>query len=1021
MVNITGVACTINASVLTVAVTWDTTDNGALTIYDASGTAVPGTVTSSGGGFANWQPNTGAMIPGQPYWAQVVVAQVPSVKVAMLWAAPSNVASSYDNGQITLSWTAPTGLPTPGNYNITISDGSATQMMTSTGTKAIFAPSSSLNPATAWTISVQPSLGPSTGPTASGSVVTVAVAVQSVVCTAAGNNAGQIAIMPVTTAYTSFGAILRQNGMTILSQTLSYTPGTPMVLPIPAPFWPLSPVGGYDVVLRAVSGSATGPHGTGLPVVATAPTITMAAVTGGNSPIVAITVALPPGAPAATGFSVVVTTDNTTAGNGTFIGTSGPVTLSGALGGKPYTLAASAMIGSNSTGPVAQVTLLTTAPAITAVDTDAGMVATTFSANGIATVQVDLFVGGITTASAQTSSSPMRLPAPAPAVPFSVSARAALPGLLGPASGPVATLCEPPAAQGVSFDLAGAATLAFAAPAALPAPGGYTIETYDGGTLLASGTAASSPGSLPLTGMLAGGSITARVRATATDATTQAKLSGPRSRPVPVLFNTPGAINAAYDGATATLLWTPPAGPQVDGYLVTLTDSAGGVATATQRVSDVSLSLGYDAKPASVVTVAVQATGADAIGRAITAPLFTPALFASSDTTKAAYLAPSASLNFIKQPLAIFLPALLAAPQSPLPSNASFVLATTSTAPWTYLLTVNQTDAVWSFDASAIRPALLADITDFMAKMATQGLTAQGDLLLRQVFSRILPMTFIEMLFYGYNFNSADGGAGQSQGLVDLTPGMALRVEVQSYEMLPTSTAAGNAGMVGNAVFDYDIGGYHTATAWRQGFEAFLSRLVGHGVIFPGPKGGTISPAQTGAGGAPDFYYPNFLQPYYRLIYPPTFMSSIDCPVSQNLRDNVTLIAASTRALLDQATEVLRNPQVNFQPVNALYFRGRALISPRIHVLLNGNDITVPLGSTVSNLLERFAALPAAGGRCAQLRVRRGLEGVAIQGWPATLTAAVRLDWTGGCTWGDGTSWLDLPLLRGDRVDIDLG
>ena len=113
MPNITSVACSSTASVLTVGVTWDSADPGTLTIYDASGTAVAGTITSSGGGYANWQPNAGAMIAGQSYWAQVVVAQVPSGKVALLWSAPTNVTSSYDGTAVTLSWTAPTGLPRP--------------------------------------------------------------------------------------------------------------------------------------------------------------------------------------------------------------------------------------------------------------------------------------------------------------------------------------------------------------------------------------------------------------------------------------------------------------------------------------------------------------------------------------------------------------------------------------------------------------------------------------------------------------------------------------------------------------------------------------------------------------------------------------------------------------------------------------------------------------------------------------------------------------------------------------------
>lgn len=1030
MANITNVSCAYAGETLTVSVSWDTTETGALSIYDASGVAVNGTVTSSGAGYAQWQPATGAMIAGQPYWAQVVVSQIPSLKIALLWSAPTAIVSSFDGAILTLSWTAPTGLPAPGGYMVSIADGGVTQVEIASSTLISVIPSHALTVGDPWTITVAPTLGPSSGPEATGTVITAAVAVASVACTALSATTGQIAIQPGPTSATSFLATLSRDGTTVLSQTLPYTSGTPMPLPLPAGMWPLSPAGGYAIAIRAVGGSSTGPQGAALPVVVTAPVIDMAAVAGGATPTVTVAVTLPPGEPAPSGFTATVMNGAAKVGGGGFNGASGVLTLDAALAAGAYVLTVAAVSGPNSTGPTAQATLLTSAPSITAIDNDAGVATVTFTgAADIAVSQIDIAVGGVTVASGQTTASPARLPAPA--VPFTVSVRGAAPGLLGPASGPVAMLSAAPAVEGVAIDLANTATLSWtpwAASAPTPAPDGFTIETYDGAKLtstaaIAGGT--SSSGALPAAGLVVGGAVTALVRSALTDPTTHAVLSGPRSQRVPVLANAPVALQARYDGATATLSWAAPAGAQVDGYLVTLTDSTGAASTATQRVAGTQAAIAFAAKATSVVTVWVQPTGGGAIGQAAATPLFTPGLFLSTNSANAAYLAPSASLAFGKQPLAIYLPAILANPGGTLPSNSSFALAATTTAPWTYLLTVNQTDAVWTFDASAIRTALLADITDLMTQLTAQGLTAQGDLLLRQVFARILPMTFIETMFYGYNFNAADGGAGQGQGLVDLTPGMGLRVELESYESLPTSISSNNAGMVGAAVFDFDIGGYRSASSWRQGLDAFLSRLVGHGVIFPGPSGGVTAPTQTGAGGSPDFFYPNFLQPYFRLIYPPTFLSSFltapDQSTSIDLRKNVTLIAAATRTALDAATNVLRSTTGNYQPVNAVYFRGRAMVSPRLHVLLNGAELNVPLGTTVANLLERFAAVAAAGGRSAQVDVHRGLAGVAIEGWPATLSAPVRLDWTGGCTWGDGTTWLDLPLLHGDCIDVNLG
>ena len=1024
MANITSVTCALAQSALTVTVAWDTTDTGKLTVYDAASTAVPGTVTSSGPGFAVWQPANNAMIAGQPYWAQVVVQQVPSTKVPLLWTPATNVASSYDGHALSVSWTAAAGKPTPGNYNVTLTSGSQVQTVQSSGTSVTFVPVAGFSVANSWTLAVVPTLGVSTGPAATGTVVTTAVAVAAVACTATGASSGQLAITPATSSFTSFVATLTQNGNTVATQTLSYASPTPMVLPIPAGTWPLSPLGGYAVVLQPVSGSATGPRGSALPVVATAPVISMAAVSSVTNPSVGITVTLPPGTPQASGFTASISNGTKVVGSGAFIGNTGTVAISETLAGATYVLTVAAAAGASSTGPVATVTLLTTAPTVSAINNDDGLLTISFlAAIGSGTTQIDVIVSGTTVATGRNQTSTMRLPAPANGVPFEVGLRAAESGRIGPMLGPVAMLCQAPIGQGVSFNLAGAATVTWQTLASPPASDGYLIESYDGelitGSTQVSGGATGS-GPLPLSGQTVGAGASATVRATLADSGTGAALTGPRSTHLPVLVNPPGPVEASYDGASARISWSAPAGGEVDGYLVTLTDATGGVATVTRRVAGTSVALSYAAAAASSVTVAVQATGGNALGPAATAPLFTAGLFPSTDTTKAAYLAPSASLAFGKQPLAILLPQILAQPGSTLPSNASFALATTATAPWTYLLTVNNSDSVWGFDASPIRAPLLADFNDFMTKMVAQGLTPRGDLLLRQAMARTLPLTFIETLFYGYGFNAADGGAGQGQGQVDITPGMVLRVELEAYQNLPTSAPSGNAGMVGATTFDYDIGGYGTGQNWRQGFDAFVSRLIGRGMVVPPPTRSSTAPIQSGSAGAADFYYPNFLQPYYRLIYPPTFLASVDVPISNNLRNNVALIAAATRTDLDTATTMLRDSSGNYQPVNAVYFRGRSLITPRIHVLLNGGDITVPLGTSVANLLERFAGLAAAGGREAQLRVHRGLNGVAIQGWVPTLSLPVRLDWTGGWASSDGSSWMDLPLLHGDRVDVDL-
>ncbi len=1027
MTTITSVVCSINAGVLSVAVTWDVLATGTLTVYNSAGLAITGSNTSSTYGQLTWQPANGAMISGQAYTAQVLVNGATSQSVYLLWTAPTNLNSSNDGQQVSLSWVGG-GAPTPGLYNIRISDGTNTVALTTATTTLLYTPSPSLSSTVLWTYTVTPTLDISTGPIASGTIIPLTVAVSEVTCVATNNGTdGLLEITPAATTFTSFIGTLTCNGVALLTQALSYVNGTPMSMTLGASVWPLSTAGGYQISLQASTVDASGPSGSALAVLGTAPQIQQASLSSVSAPILQMVLALPPGSPSATGFTATLMQDGVAQISASFIGNSGSLTLPSAIGSGVYQLRASANYGENSSSPLAQLTLLSSAPLLSAIENDGVSVAVSYTAASDSnTSLLELALGGVVVSSVLSQASPAYLPAPAIGVPFSVSVRAVSGGLAGPICGPVAMICAAPSAQGVSYDLSSVASLSWLAPTTAVLASGYQIATYDGAKLLN----LSNTGNSNTTAVLAsnnfvvGGSISAQVRASSTDADTGASLLGPASARVPVLNSAPGQLQVSYDGGTASVTWAAPAGPQVNGYLVTFTDTTGAVATVSQRLAGTHSTLSYATVSTSIVNVAVQASGANALGLASSTPLFTPALFLSTDTLASPYLAPSASLNFGKQALALYLPNLLTAATSPLPSNTSFSLSTTTTAPWTYLLTVNQTDAVWSFDASAIRAALLADITDFFTQMSAQGLTAQGDLLLRQALARILPLTFVETLFYAYNFNVADGGAGQGQGLIDLTPGLALRVEVESYQVLPTAYASGNAGVTGGAVFDYDVASYRSGNTWRLGFDAFLSRLVDHGVLFPGPFGGTSTPEQSGAGGSPDFYYPNFLQAYYRLIFPNTFLSSYESAkgsvVSQNLRNNVTMIAAATRAELDSATTVLQNPSNSFQAVKAVYFRGRCLVSVRLHILLNGVSISVPLGTTVANILDRYAAQAAAGGRSAQLRMWRGLDGVAVQGWPTGLSSQIRLDWTPGCTWGDGTTWLDLPLLHGDRLELDL-
>ena len=1031
MTTINSLVCALDANNnLTVKLVWDVVGPGTVTILDAGGSPVSGKLIASTNGAATWQPAPNAMVAGQPYWARVTVAQLASDRVPLLWSAPGNLSSVFSGDSLLVSWTAPSGQPTPGNYLVSLQSGQVTQSVLAPGTSVLINAPFHLPTGGNWVLTVTPTTKVSQGFSVTGSVLTAPTAVAAINCLATGSGSGTLSITPAPSSYTQFKVTLSQFGVPVLSASLPYG-GQALNLPVPAPLWPLSAAGGYEVTLQGSAPGATGPTGSGLPVLVTAPRIVSAQLDSGTPATVSVVVTAPPGTPQPTGFSATVLQGGTAVGNGWFIGNAGTVSLTGSYNpATATTLNVAAVSGSTISGPVSSVNLITGDCQLQSLDYDAGILTVKWaSAAGIGSWQVTASNGSTVLGQVDVSSLSTRLSV-AP-VPYSVSVRGvqSVNGtrVFGPASSPVAGLFTATTALGVGFSVGGVATLSWLANADVGV-NGYSIVTFDGAKVTGN-QAVDGAGTLsvvlPAAVVGAGSAGLAHVRATGVaangiPANGQCTLLGPRSQSVPILGNPASQLVARYDGAIAHVQWVAPAGEAVQGYLVTLTDTSGGVPSVSQRTSACSIELAYKPNANSVVTVTVQATGANALGAPVSTLLFQPGLFLSTASQAAPYLWPSSSFAFGPQALVWLLPAILTAPKSPLPSNGSFALETATQAPWAYTLTIKSTGPAWTFNGDAIRSALQLDITDFLTQMVAQGLTPQGDLQLRQAFARLLPLTFVESLYYGYGFNVADEATGKGFGQVDLSPGMVLQAEFESYQALPQSLQEQGPGMVGANVTRYEIGSYRAGGQWRQGFDAFLSRLVGHGTLFPGPVGGRSSPAQSGAGGLPDLYYTDFLQPFFRLLYPVQFLPSVDPSVSENLRDNVTLIAAGSRADLDQATAVLRDPSSAFQPVQAVYFRGRAMITPNIHVSLNQQDLIVPLGTTVANVLERHARRNLSGQGRVPVTLTRGTAGVAIAGWPDRQHVSIRLDWAGGVIYPAGDDWLDLPLLHGDSLTLAL-
>jgi hypothetical protein len=264
------------------------------------------------------------------------------------------------------------------------------------------------------------------------------------------------------------------------------------------------------------------------------------------------------------------------------------------------------------------------------------------------------------------------------------------------------------------------------------------------------------------------------------------------------------------------------------------------------------------------------------------------------------------------------------------------------------VVTVQPTN-VWA-GAAAKRTQLRTSFDAFRQQLEALEIPKQGQpclkpggaFLIAQRVAEALPLSLDESLYYRYSFDKVNN-------YIDLQPGMRLRVEYSSYQLLATSGQYTKLnGYAGNGVGYYNV---VRRTDQRVAFDAFLGQLTA-------PTPDTATCGLPGAGGIIDFQIGGLARRYYRLFYPPTFTSS-DCPGNAGMNRNVTLIGADTLADLYNATS--QYPSGNCataaagnQAILCTVFRGRDVVIPELLVRANYQQNYVPVGTTVRNLVDQF-------------------------------------------------------------------
>ena len=280
---------------------------------------------------------------------------------------------------------------------------------------------------------------------------------------------------------------------------------------------------------------------------------------------------------------------------------------------------------------------------------------------------------------------------------------------------------------------------------------------------------------------------------------------------------------------------------------------------------------------------------------------------------------------------------------------------------------------------------LKTDYDDFIGKLDSNQNLIKGVLTLvkTRIVERI-PLLVEQILDYYY-------GLDKMNRVVDLQAGMRLRVDYQNYQFVHPAQSTANSGFVGGGTSYYDLNyvdGNGSTTALNINFDAFLSQIQPYV---------TTDIAKVGAGSNLDTFRVGYQKPYFRLVYPSQAETSTG---SLETEQAATLIGATSLTALDTKTDVV-----------SFYFRGRATVIPEIAVVLRGQAVFVPVGTTLRQLLAQTVSLPSVltGQSLLQSTGKPRLSRLVHEGISNQPSYRfINLE--------ENIPVFDLPLVKGDRI-----
>jgi hypothetical protein len=357
-----------------------------------------------------------------------------------------------------------------------------------------------------------------------------------------------------------------------------------------------------------------------------------------------------------------------------------------------------------------------------------------------------------------------------------------------------------------------------------------------------------------------------------------------------------------------------------------------------------------------------------------------------------------------------------------------FALAATGGAAPSGQVTIDR--GVWSFADTGYRAELVSAFDRFL--QASEGLektTLQPGAteVLRWSVAQNVPATYAESLYLAHGVFSLDNPA---QTYFDAQPGMRLRFDFENRQFVPPNVGAPVlSGFVGGPAVTADVVSVPGPSgAPRTGVDGFLSAVrLPPLAVAQGGFGDVVDLSAAVALGAASA---TARQParglrHLRFCYPARAFPGADSGGIVGPAGNIAVLGADDLTTLAAATKAYyTSGNAGAQLVG--YFRGRTVVQPQIPVLVGGaRPLFVPVGTTVRQLLERFAPMPRVpgfvdAGASAALGYQRRSGAVDVSAlYAAGSYAPVTL--AQGAADATGADPLELPVLAGDVFTTPTG